>query len=56
MTPVPGLAGFRRTLPAPYTPVTSWVMVFWCLGTRKRFFLASSTALAMASGTSRALP
>ena len=56
MTPVPSEAGFSRTLPAPERPVTWWVIVVRYLGTRKRFFLASSTAFWMATGTSLAFP
>src|SRR5690606_3952322 len=56
ITPVPSEAGFMRTLPAPARPVTWWVMVVRYLGTRKRFFLASSTAFWIARGTSLALP
>ena len=56
MTPVPGEAGFSITRPAPNTPSTSCVIVFWCFGTLNMFFLASSTAFWMATGTSLALP
>ena len=56
ITPVPSEAGFSRTLPAPERPVTWWVIVVRYLGTRKRFFLASSTAFWMATGTSLAFP
>ena len=56
MTPVPSLAGRSRTRAASERPSTSWVIVWPCFGTWKRFFFASSTAFEMASGTSRAFP
>src|SRR6266540_252537 len=56
ITPVPSLAGRSRTRAASDRPMISCVMVVPCLGTVNRFFFASSTALEMASGTSRALP
>ena len=56
ITPVPSLAGRRRTLAASNRPVTSCVIVVPFFGTWKRFFFASSTAFEIASGTSRALP
>ena len=56
MTPVPGEAGLRNTRPEPNTPVVWCVIVWPCLGTRKRFFLARSTPFWMATGTSLALP
>src|SRR3954454_19579538 len=56
MTPVPGDAGLRNTRPDPNTPVVWCVIVWPCLGTRKRFFLARSTPFWMATGTSLALP
>src|SRR5262245_8167103 len=56
MTPVPGTAGFRNTRPAPKCPVISQGIVVSLSGTKIRSFLACSTALRMASGTSRALP
>src|SRR5690606_10617314 len=56
MTPVPGDAGRRNTTPAAASPVTGCGIVFWMRGTRKKFFLASSTPLAIAAGTSLALP
>jgi hypothetical protein len=56
MTPVPSLAGRRSTRAASERPRISWVIVVPCFGTVKRFFFASSTALVIASGTSRALP
>src|SRR3954453_14542437 len=54
--PVPGAAGRSRTTPAAFSPWTGWGMVPWMRGTLKKFFLASSTPLAMAAGTSLALP
>ena len=56
ITPVPSEAGFRNTLPAPERPVTWWVIVVRYLGTRNRFFFASSTAFWIATGTSLAFP
>src|SRR4051812_31993690 len=56
ITPVPSEAGLRNTLPEPNSPVTVWVMVEPCFGTRKRFFFARSTPFWIASGTSLALP
>ena len=56
MTPVPGLAGRRSTTPAAASPCTGCVMVPPIRGTRKKFFFASSTPLAIAAGTSLALP
>src|SRR5690606_9015219 len=56
MTPVPGLAGRSRTTPAAASPCTGWGMVPPMRGTRKKFFFASSTPLAIAAGTSLALP
>src|SRR3954451_23996485 len=56
MTPVPSLAGRRRTRAAPNSPRISCVIVWPCFGTVKRFFFASSTAFEIASGTSRAFP
>ena len=56
ITPVPSLAGRRTTRAASNLPVISCVIVAPCFGTVKRFFFASSTALEMASGTSRAFP
>src|SRR5262245_43789525 len=56
MTPVPGTAGFRKTRPAPKCPVISQGMVVSFSGTKIRSFLACSTALRIASGTSWALP
>src|SRR3954452_20603268 len=56
MTPVPGLAGFRNTPPAAFSPCTGCGIVAWIRGTLKKFFLASSTPLAIAAGTSLALP
>src|SRR4051812_42837118 len=56
MTPVPGLAGFSSTTPAAFSPWTGCGMVCWIRGTLKKFFFASSTPLAIAAGTSFALP
>src|SRR6185295_5733928 len=56
MTPVPGTAGFRNTRPAPKCPVISQGIVVSFSGTKIRSFLACSTALRIASGTSCALP
>ena len=56
MTPVPGLAGRRRTTPAASSPWIGCVMVPPTRGTRKKFFFASSTPFAIAAGTSLALP
>src|SRR5690606_1088888 len=57
MTPVPGGAARIMILPAPQRPLPSWCRVrFSRSGTLIMVFLASSVALRMASGTSRALP
>src|SRR6516225_9326374 len=56
MTPVPGLAGFSSTTPAAASPCTVCGIVVAIRGTRKKCFLASSTPLAIAAGTSLALP
>ena len=56
ITPVPGLAGFSRTTPAEASPVTVCGIVPPILGTRKKSFFAASTPLAIAAGTSLALP
>src|SRR5688572_1034757 len=56
MTPVPGAAGRSRTTPAAFSPWTGCGMVPWMRGTLKKCFLASSTPLAIAAGTSFALP
>src|SRR3954468_2263666 len=56
MTPWPSEAGWRKTLPEPNSPVTVWVIVEPCFGTRNRFFFARSTPFWIASGTSFALP
>src|SRR3954451_6657791 len=56
MTPVRSDAGLRKTLPEPNSPVTVWVIVEPCFGTRNRFFFARSTPFWIASGTSLALP
>jgi hypothetical protein len=44
------------TTPAAASPTIGCGMVPWMRGTLKKFFLASSTPLAMAAGTSLALP
>ena len=49
-------AGRSSTTPAAASPCTGCGMVPWMRGTRKNAFLASSTPLAMAAGTSLALP
>src|SRR5215204_1094047 len=56
ITPVPGEAGRSRTTPAAFSPCTGCGIVPWIRGTVKKFFLASSTPLAIAAGTSLALP
>src|SRR6185436_15834077 len=56
MTPVPSTAGLRNTRPAPKWPVISQGIVVSLSGTKIRSFLACSTALRIASGTSWALP
>ncbi len=44
------------TTPAAFSPCTGCGMVPWIRGTTKKCFLASSTPLAIAAGTSLALP
>src|SRR5438445_1397811 len=56
MTPVPGTAGLSSTLAAPSLKRMSWGMVVPTSGTVIMCFLASSTPLRIASGTSPALP
>ena len=56
MTPVPGAAGLRSTTPAPSSPITSCGIVVPIIGTSNIFLRASSTPLAIAEGTSLALP
>src|SRR5215218_7991135 len=56
MTPVPGDAGLSITTPAAFSPWMGWGIVPWMRGTLKKCFLASSTPLAIAAGTSLALP
>ena len=56
ITPLPSAAGRRNTSPAPYVPVISCGIVVPITGTLNRFFLASSSALRIASGTSFAFP
>ena len=51
-----GGGGRSMTTPAAASPWTGCGMVPWMRGTLKKFFLASSTPLAMAAGTSLALP
>ena len=56
MTPVPALAGLSSTTPAASSPCTGCGIVAPIRGTLKKCFLASSTPLAIAAGTSLALP
>ena len=56
MTPVPGAAGFSSTRPAPAWPITVCGIVVPIIGTSNIRRRASSTPLAMAAGTSLALP
>ena len=56
MTPVPCEAGLRRIRLAENSWRTSCGIVVPTIGTRMRFFFASSTPLRMDSGTSPALP
>src|SRR5690349_5069907 len=56
MTPVPGLAGLSSTTPAAASPVMACGIVPPMRGTRKKLFLAASTPLAIAAGTSLAFP
>jgi hypothetical protein len=56
MTPVPAEAGLSSTTPAASSPVTGCGIVAAIRGTLKKCFLASSTPLAIAAGTSLALP
>src|SRR5215211_7103249 len=56
ITPVPGLAGRSITTPAAASPCTGCVTVPPISGTRKKPLRASSTPLAIAAGTSLALP
>src|SRR5262245_43138404 len=56
ITPVPADAGRSSTTPAASSPWIGCGMVPPMRGTRKKFFFASSTPLAMAAGTSLALP
>src|SRR4030042_2274843 len=56
ITPVPLDAGRRMTVPAPSSPRPRWGRVVPSRCTGMRRFLAASTALEMAMGTSRALP
>ena len=56
ITPVPGAAGFSSTTPAPASPITSCGIVVPIIGTSNMRLRASSTPLAMAAGTSLALP
>src|SRR6476659_8856437 len=56
ITPVPGAAGRSMTTPAAFSPWTGCGIVPWIRGTLKKCFLASSTPLAIAAGTSLALP
>ena len=56
ITPVPGAAGLRSTTPAPASPTISCGIVEPIIGTSNILRRASSTPLAMAAGTSLALP
>ena len=56
ISPVPSAAGFNNTFPAPKCPIISCGIVVSTIGTSIRFFLASSIAFLIASGTSAALP
>src|SRR4029079_426103 len=56
ITPLPGRAGRSITTPAAASPCTGWTIVPPISGTRKKPFRASSTPLAIAAGTSLALP
>src|SRR3979409_741773 len=56
MTPVPGEAGFSMTTAPDASPSTWWGMVASTSGTSNMDLRADSEALAMAAGTSRALP
>ena len=56
ITPVPSEAGFRKTLAPPNLPFCSWGNVPFLMVIFIRFFLASSTALAIASDTSFDFP
>src|SRR5262245_13625065 len=56
MTPVPSGAGFSSTLPDPKRPTTRCGIDVPIIGTFIKFFLAASTALRIACGTSLALP
>src|SRR5690606_30396950 len=56
ITPVPGLAGFSRTRPAPCTPSTSCGIVPSITGILTMFRRACSSPLRIASATSFALP
>ena len=54
--PVPSAAGFKSTFALPNWPINSWGIVVSTIGTSIRFFLASSIAFFIASGTSAAFP
>ena len=56
ITPVPAEAGFKNTRAPPYLPFCSCGKVPFLIGIRTRFFLASSTALEIASATSLDFP
>src|SRR5262245_8942118 len=56
ITPVPGAAGRSSTTPADFSACTGCGIVPWMRGTLKKLFFASSTPLAIAAGTSLALP
>jgi len=55
-TPVPFLAGFKRTTADSYLPITSCGIVPSIRGTLIRCFFASAIALAIEGGTSFAFP
>lgn len=56
MTPVPAEAGLSSTTPAAASPCTGCGIDWPIRGTLKKCFLASSTPLAIAAGTSLAFP
>ena len=56
ITPVPSAPGFNITVAAPNFPMNSWGIVVPTIGTSTKFFLASSIAFLIASGTSDAFP
>jgi hypothetical protein len=56
INPVPGEAGFNKTLPAPNFPIISCATVPLIIETFTTFFFASSIPFDIASVTSLALP